>query len=71
MLRGPQHSQAFPRDRQQAERVTHRGAAGESPGISSQEPAQALPYVARLLDHRITLLRLSKGCLRGNSQDGL
>ena len=35
MLRGPQHSQAFPLDRQQAERVTHRGATGESPGISS------------------------------------
>jgi hypothetical protein len=26
---------AFPLDRQQAERVTHRGATGESPGISS------------------------------------
>jgi hypothetical protein len=36
MLRRPQHSQAFPLDRQQAERVTtHRGATGESPGISS------------------------------------
>ena len=33
MLRRPQHSQAFPLDRQQAERVTHRGATGESPGI--------------------------------------
>ena len=31
----PQHSQAFPLNRQQAERVTHRGATGESPGISS------------------------------------
>jgi hypothetical protein len=35
MLQRPQRSQAFPLDRQQAERVTHRGAAGESPGISS------------------------------------
>ena len=35
MLRRPQHSQAFPLDRQQAERVTHRGAPGESPGIIS------------------------------------
>jgi hypothetical protein len=35
MLREPQHSQAFPLDRQQAERVTHRGAADESSGISS------------------------------------
>ncbi len=35
MLRRPQHSQAFPLDRQQAERVTHRGATGESPGIIS------------------------------------
>jgi hypothetical protein len=35
MLRRPQHSQALPLDRQQAERVTHRGATGESPGIGS------------------------------------
>jgi hypothetical protein len=35
MLRRPQHNQALPLDRQQAERVTHSGAAGESPGISS------------------------------------
>jgi hypothetical protein len=35
MLRRPQHSQAFPLDRQQAERLTHRGATGESSGIVS------------------------------------
>lgn len=35
MLRRPQRSQAFPLDRQQAERVTHSGAAGESLWISS------------------------------------
>ena len=35
MLRRPQQSQAFPLDRQQAERVAHRGATGESPGIIS------------------------------------
>ena len=35
MLRRPQRSQAFPLDRQQAERVTRGGAVGESPGISS------------------------------------
>jgi len=35
MLRRPQHSQALAFDRQQAERVTHRGATGESSEISS------------------------------------
>jgi hypothetical protein len=54
VLRRPQRGQAFPPDRQQAERVTDRGAAGESPGISSEEPTQVLARVARSLHHRMT-----------------
>ena len=42
MLRRPPCSQAFPLDREQAERVTHGGTAGETPGISGQENAQVL-----------------------------
>jgi hypothetical protein len=57
MLPRPQYSQAFLLDRQQAERSVQRGTAGESPGISSQEPTQVLPHIVRLLDHRITSLR--------------
>jgi hypothetical protein len=61
MLRQPPRSQEFPLARQQAERVTHGGAAGEPPGISSREPVQLLPYIARLLDHRGP----SRSCLGG------
>jgi hypothetical protein len=57
MLPRPQYGQAFPLDRQQGERPAQRGAASESLGISSQELAQVLPRIARLLDHRITFLR--------------
>jgi hypothetical protein len=63
MLGRPQRGQAFPLDGQQAERVTQRGAAGESSGISSQEPTQLLAHLARSPDHRIA------GSARGGFHD--
>ena len=46
VLRQPRHGQEFLFGRQQAERVTYGGAAGEPRGVSGQEPAQLLPHMA-------------------------
>jgi len=61
VLRPLQRSQAFLLDGQQAERVTHGRATGESPGISGEGSAQTLPLTACLLDHRTGSL-LQFGC---------